>query len=312
MSVVGVLALASPVTAALDTSAFGKLATDPPPPETTRGLHFIISNEKLHDLFEPSLRKISGGVMVGVGAEQMYLYAAWANPDVLVPMDFDQVVVDLHHVYGAFFKQATTPGEMIKLWGRSDASKAAAQAVLQAAYPSDKKRRKRIISTYEFSRTMVYGRLHRLQRGARKSGVDNFISDPGLYARCRGLWSNGRVFPVRGDLTGPKTMKSIGAATKAAGLTVNTLYLSNAEEYFHWSARYRDNIRALPFGDKTLILRTNSDGKSKRYHYYVQSGANFRTWVEDGRYVRILRMVRQARATTQNRRLYVLDKLPRR
>ena len=99
-----------------DLSAFSKLERDPRPKSITRNAHYVISNENHHHLFEPALSKLKGGVVAGVGSDQMYLFAGWAKPEALVPMDFDQVIVDLHYVYGAMFRKAETPAELIALW----------------------------------------------------------------------------------------------------------------------------------------------------------------------------------------------------
>jgi hypothetical protein len=60
------------------------------------------------------------------------------------------------------------------------------------------------------------------------------------------------------------------------------LYLSNAEEYWdRYSKTYRANIRALPFDDRSVVLRTlltwsvNMD-----YRYNVQRASNYVEWLD--------------------------------
>ena len=52
---------------------------------------------------------------MGVGTDQNYLIAGWSRPEVLVLMDFDQVVVDLHRVYQLAFLHAESPEAFLRL-----------------------------------------------------------------------------------------------------------------------------------------------------------------------------------------------------
>ena len=81
---------------------------DPPPPELVRDTHYIVSNESRQDLFKDSIAA-HGGALLGVGSDQNYLLAGWSRPELLILFDFDQVVVNVHRVYRAFFLNAATP-----------------------------------------------------------------------------------------------------------------------------------------------------------------------------------------------------------
>ena len=96
-------------------SAFTNLPADPAPPELVRGMHYWMSNEDHLDLFHPAV-KDKGGLYIGVGTDQNYLLGAWARPEGLVLMDFDQSIVDLHRVYRVIFLAAETPEELLRLW----------------------------------------------------------------------------------------------------------------------------------------------------------------------------------------------------
>ena len=93
------------------------ITPDPEPPQLVRDSHYVISNEDRPHLFKGSLDDV-GGALVGVGTEQLYVYAGWARPKVIIPMDFDQVVVDLHRIYGLFFLVADTPEDFVSLWSK--------------------------------------------------------------------------------------------------------------------------------------------------------------------------------------------------
>ena len=60
--------------------------------------------------------------MIGVGAEQNYVLAGWARPQVLVLMDCDADMVQLHEAYRACFELAAKPDEFIALWKSADQS----------------------------------------------------------------------------------------------------------------------------------------------------------------------------------------------
>ena len=95
-------------------SLFQSLPRDPAPEEITRNQHYWISNEQRLDLFHDPIKDL-GGVYVGVGSDQNYLHAGWAKTEVLVLMDFDQKIVDLHGVYRVAFLHASTKEQFTKL-----------------------------------------------------------------------------------------------------------------------------------------------------------------------------------------------------
>ena len=62
-----------------DLSGFDALEADEAPEEITRNSHYVISNELNHHLFRPHVQDL-GGVLVGVGSDQLYLIAGWMKP----------------------------------------------------------------------------------------------------------------------------------------------------------------------------------------------------------------------------------------
>jgi hypothetical protein len=58
------------------------------------------------------------------------------------------------------------------------------------------------------------------------------------------------------DVTGPATMRAIGAASQRLGLTVRVVYFSNAEFFFPYSPQFQENVRGLPTDARTVLLRT--------------------------------------------------------
>ena len=255
--------------------AFSSLPADPHPEKLSASKHFYVSNERRPDLFRKAVMG-RGGIFVGVGAEQNYLMAGWAQPEVLVLLDFDQEIVTLHAVYRALFLEHETVEGWLGGWADLGAT---GRAILKHT-PADRKQG--ALATLHRAAPEVRKRLRALTKGARKLKVRSFLDDASQYALIRRLFQNQRVFAVRGDLTGPSTMKALADAAKQARLAVRVLYLSNAEQYFMYSPEYRRNVRDLPFDKRSVVLRT-LPGRPRGFHYMTQSLADFHRWLKDRR-----------------------------
>jgi hypothetical protein len=261
-------------------SLFQTLPKDPAPESITRNQHYWISNEQRLDLFHDPIKDL-GGVYIGVGSDQNYLHAGWAKTEVLVLMDFDHKIVDLHKVYEVAFKNSATKEEFIALW--SDASKPKLKALIEKAHPAGKLQ-KDVVQAHRAAQRVVTRRFKRLAKQMIKAKLPSFLTDDATYAYIRGLFQNGKVFMVRGDLTAKIAMKAISKATEQAGLKVRVLYLSNAEQYFNVRSSFRDNIVSLPIDSKSLVIRTNgwrglAHVEGTGYHYNVQSTESFKQFV---------------------------------
>lgn len=268
-------------------AAFASLPADPPPADIVRGLHYWVSNEERPELFKPELEALGpGGVLVGVGTDQNFLYAGWMKPEALVLMDFDGAIPALHKAYRAVFLRAETPREFFSLWShkrRKDLA-AAVDEDLPAGAERDE-----VHEALKEGRAIVNAHNKRFAEGFVERKVKSFLTDAEQYRTVRQLFLDGRVFMVRGDLTASQTMQAIAEATRKAGLTVRALYLSNAEQYFGYDEGYRKNILALPADERSLALRTLSRGRfglakdGGQYHYNVQSLLSLKSWVADER-----------------------------
>ena len=301
------LALLVGTTSSVYARGFADLPADPKPPKTTRSNHYVVSNERRHFLFRESVENV-GGVFVGVGSDQVYLMAGWAKPEVLIPMDFDQFIVDLHGIYRLAFLKSETPEAFLKLW--NDASRM--KTLVKEGAGSDDKKAK-LLNVLDFGRKAIAARLGRVKRQYSKLNVATFLTDASQYNFLVELFKADKVFPVRGDLTKKQTMQGIAAATRKANLHVGAIYLSNAEQYFTFSQQYRDNIAAMPFNEKSLVLRTFPDGK-KGYYYFTQSGKLFQNWMERAKIRKVFSMLKTKRAVagTHNRFFRLESEPPKR
>lgn len=254
------------------------IRADPPPRAITRGRHYFVSNENQHHLVHEVIAD-RGGIQVGVGTEQNYVLAAWAKPEILILMDFDEWVVDLNRVYGLLFEHAQTPDELLALW--SYAQRQQVIGWIQQRWPEPKAHWKKV-RVFNHGRADVHHRLQRLQRRHRSRGVPSFVDDQRQYDVVASLWRQGRVLSVRGDLTQDRTMQDIAAFSHAVSIPVRLLYLSNAEDYFKYSAgHFRDNMLALPYDERSLVIHTKPYA-GDYYRYVYQSGPNYQTWLRSG------------------------------
>ncbi len=256
------------------------IPSDPPPDKLSNNQHFLVSDERHPERLRHAVAGL-GGVFVGVGPEQSYLYAAWSEARILVLVDFDQMVVDLHAIYGAFLRASDTPRRLIDLW-RPDAVYAA-KAAIASAEPNAERQRA-LMALYRRVRTMVHGRLGAIAAKHRTLGVPSFLTDGTHYRWVRHLVRTGRTIAVRGDLTADKTMRGIAEAARKLKEPVRGLYLSNVELYVDYDSGLGDNCRAQPTDAESKILRTvfKSTKDSDRYHYCEQRATHFDAWLETG------------------------------
>jgi len=262
-------------------TAFAALKRDPAPDALVRDTHYWISNENRLELFHDDVKDV-GGVYIGVGTDQNYLLAGWANPDALVLMDFDQGVVDLHLVYRALFMHFERRADFVDAWTKKNKKKT--RQVVTEFYKDDKRRRRRARWAFGQARWAVERRFGRVLKHMAKVEKQTFLDDDAQYARVRQLFVDGKVFALRGDLTKRRAMSSIAKAVEASGLEVGTLYLSNAEQYFKFDWAFRKNMAQLPFAERSVVLRTSGLRSLKRvkgtyYHYNIQDGRTLQAWL---------------------------------
>ena len=256
--------------------ALASIRPDPAPKEITRGIHYVVSNEKKHYLWRPHVEHL-GGIAIGVGAEQNYMLAGWARPEVLILMDFDGYIPWLHLAYAAAFHHAKTPAEMVALWRES--GRRTLVELVEARYDRPTARNVKRAIKHAWS---VGAHLARIRRDYRDRGIPCFLTAQNQYDHIRDLTRRGRVLAIRGDLTGERTMADIAAVSQELDLPVRVVYLSNAEYYFPFRAgRYRDNMSGLPYDPRSLVLRT-WPRRGNEYRYYEQRGVDFVTWLEHG------------------------------
>ncbi len=276
-------------------------------------VHFVISDERRHDVFRPFLRG-RGGVFVGVGTDQNYLMAGWSRPELLVIADYDPLVLALHQVYRLIFLHAETPEDFRALWEEQELERV--RGWIDAEAP-DAERARAWRRALRVSASLVRGKLRRTVRDLSARGVPCFLTDPEQYRGLRTLFRLGRVLPIQADFTGPRRLRALWEALRDAGLAVQVFYASNVERYFGYDAgRFRENLREIPAGEGAIFLRTVGWGHrwpspegDGRYLYVVQPIENLQRWLAHPRVRTYKPMVRRRRPTPL-RGLYVTDAEP--
>lgn len=259
-----------------------KVQHDPPPKELAANAHFVISDERAHNLYRESVQGL-GGVLVGVGTDPNYLFAGWMKAELVLLVDFDQVVTDLHGVYGVDLKNSASADEFVGFW--SPKQQAASLGLLEKEAP-DAATKKRWVAAYKLGRSQIYDKWLGVKKKYKTEKVPSLLSDADQYAHVRKLAQTGRIWAWRGDLTAQNTMSGLANVLKAQNLEVTVFYITNAEAYFNYTPQARKNLHDLPYAAKSVLLRTQgrpekadeiADG---HYTYYVQSGKDFVAWLE--------------------------------
>ena len=287
---------------------FASLPEDPKPDELIRNSHYWISNERNLQLWHEHVKDL-GGAYLGVGTDQNYVLAGWAKSDLMVVVDFDAAIADLHQVYGLFFDAEETYEGFYQRWSPTREAEGLAMIDERLAdHPNVKNIRK----AYKIARQLVWARLRIVRKSFEKHGIPTFVTDQEQYDHVRTLWRNGRVFARRGDFTANATMVALGKAMKDSSLAFNVIYLSNVEQYVDYTPEWRRNFLGLPVGDKGVVVRTLGWGgfgfvdEAEKYHYNVQPAPKFLAWLGESR-VKNLPTMLHYRTRTDTQGLSLLD-----
>lgn len=288
--------------------AFKMIRNDPDPANLVRDAHYWISNENAHYVWHPHIKDM-GGVFSGVGTDQVYLLAGWSNASVIVPLDFDKKIRDLHFAYGVAFLSSNDIQTFNAFWKKDNADRV--KELAQQYFPDQADN---IYQAWKSARANVQQRFRLVIKKYTTLGIPTFLTDEAQFQRIKQLWTNHRVFPVCGDLTGDKAMLDLASAMTKTGLKLQLLYPSNAEHYFEYGPAYRRNIIQLPFSDNGLILRTRQMrslglAEPEDYHYNMQTGENFKIWLQTTQIPNQHAMLRR-RVKTKTEGLSILERVP--
>ncbi len=295
-------AVAAPTAAADPTDAriaelLGRIRSDPEPEEIIRNSHYWVSNESSHFLFRDRVSGI-GGAYMGVGTDQNYLIAGWARSEVIIMLDFDQQIANVHDLYGIAFANSTTPEEFLAIWG--DEGDVRFETLVPAAV--DEERASDLMRTFGWGGRTVFARLRRIIRQYNELGIPTFMTEQADFDYLKDLWARGRVFAVRGDLTGDLAIQDAAHALHELNIPLRAIYTSNAEQYFDFVPSFRRNMLVLPMDDQSVLLRTRPMASlglapDDEYHYSIQPGPNLQMWMAGSSIANAQRLMRQRSST---------------
>ena len=89
--------------------------------------------------------------------------------------------------------------------------------------------------------------------------LGSYLAHEDDYLLIRQMQAENRIVPVVGDLAGEHALKAIGDYLKARGERVSAFYTSNVEFYLFRQirfAQYVENLRALPWDEQSVIVRS--------------------------------------------------------
>jgi len=254
---------------------------------------YLESNEPRAWLWQPYLANV-GGAYLGVGSDQNYTFIAVARSQWAWVMDYDPRVVDHHKRLRAFVLEAATPEEFIALWSPKN-SKRALEAIERhhtdaAELP---KLRRGYWATHE--RLHAYYREQRDPARGRPSGY-GWLADAEHYAYVRTLFQQGRLAPIKGDLLGKQSIRTVAATATALGVPLRVFYTSNAPSSWggQITAAYRENLMALPFDRHSVVLQTTGKGgfrQSGHWHHNVEWGRHLQTLLRRPGYDAVMKLI---------------------
>ena len=264
--------------------------------------HYIRSNEPRQYVWRPYIENLGGGY-VGVGIDQNYSFIAHAKSEWVWLFDYDPTVVRLHHVLRAVILDSADRETFVSHF--TPEKKHATLALLSSTYKGLAERAA-YREIYGVSRAGLLRYYQHQMDGKiaiaditkapgadvdtphRAAGVKigedlpdptyGWLATEEAYQYIRLLYQQGRVELLKGDMLAKNTMQGIATAAKKLGVVVRIFYPSNAPECWPHTQQYKDNVRALPFDEQSVVIQSLSAvkagfGKQKGYwHYNVQSG----------------------------------------
>jgi hypothetical protein len=259
---------------------------------------YVHTNEWFLDEFRPYMTAAgTGGAYVGIGSDQGLTLVAWARSEIAWFLDYDVAVVAMNKIVRAAVLESADPEAFVAFWKKGRTAKLAAREVLRREYAADPDL-ELIVEVHDEYRDKMRRYFVKMLKYAERKRDFHFLHEPADYAYVRAMYQAGRIRILAGDLLKDKAIPGIAAAAKQLGQTVRVLYLSNAEQYWAYTQVFRDNMRALPLDDRSVVLRllwNQRWGPEKLgpFFYIVQAGLDFQTKLAAPERKRVSRMMKE-------------------
>jgi hypothetical protein len=252
--------------------------------------HYVVSNEARHDLFFPYIEN-KGGIYVGVASDPNYTLIAVAKPEFAFLLDIDRQVIDMHAIYRAFIAASPDPETLRRRFSKREV-KRSLELLAEALADEEPKAQRRIRELFVEVHEIVHESLGKVAQRERDGEGTSWLSNDEYYGYIKRMFEVGRIRVMPGNLLGAHTMRSIADAARGLDLPVRVFYPSNAEDYFSYGDGYRDNVRAFPIDESSIVIRTiatnplhSEYGRTlpkadHRWHYQVQPLSDLQAWLE--------------------------------
>ena len=232
---------------------------------------YLKTNEPRLEVLVPYVKNLGGGY-TGVGSDQNYTLIAHARSAWAWLFDYDENVVRWHHVLHGLILQATTPAEFVAFF--DDKGSAQGILALRAAFPGDPDlpARENLLRASAPSLRSYYR-----SQATSPDRKFTWLGNEEHYSYIRILLQQGRLRALKGNMLATHTMQGIGRAARSLKVPLRIYYPSNAAEFWSFNGAYRQNVRALPFDDRSIVVQTISGMKSGfdqrgYWHYNIQYG----------------------------------------
>lgn len=249
-----------------------------------------ISNEHRIDLFFDKIKDLGEGY-IGVGTTQNFTLASIAKSKWIWLVDFTRIVTAANKIHIAFLKEAETSNQFMHLW--QGYSRKKAYNIIRNEYKGSADLAF-LLRTWEKARPFVKWRFRCLRHVTARRKYSTWYTDANMYRYIRTLAIKGHIKPLKGDLNGTRTIKSIADSANNMDVTIRVIYLSNAEEFFdYYSPQFRKNILEIPTDSSSILLRTATIDRNKYpwapgsdyqnplgFHYNIMPVGIFKEWLE--------------------------------
>lgn len=110
------------------------------------------------------------------------------------------------------------------------------------------------------ARGLPYPSFAELQTATDGAGVARaYLATEDNYRFIRTLQQRNLIVPLVGNFGGPKTLRALGAWTRARGARVTLFYTSNVEQYLFqdrlWES-FAENIASMPLDETSTLIRS--------------------------------------------------------
>ncbi len=238
-------------------------------------LSYITSNEAYQYLFRKPVKNLGGGY-VGVASDQNYSFMAAARSEWAWLFDYDPAVVRVHYIAQAILRQVKDRRGFVAAYTKKHSPETIRWIEQDLAHlPPDEV--KATVRTYQTARMRLWSHYARQLKQGKVKGGFGWLRYDDNFAHIKAMADQGRTRVLKGNMLTDKAMPSIAKAAREMGVTIRVYYPSNAEEQWkNLPQQYRDNVIALPFDERSVILRTIFNKRyhqaESKWHYIVHGG----------------------------------------